>query len=75
LSTIYSIGQIRSFMAPSESVKDLFKGKTFTEPTLAQLDKVLYQWFTTRGTVGKLMTGPKITPPNIIFVTGQLICV
>jgi len=50
-------------------VKGLFKRKTFTESTLVQLDKVLYQWFTVRGAVGKLVTGPTITLLNIIFVT------
>jgi hypothetical protein len=30
------------FVALSESVKDLYKGQTLKEPTLAQLDRVLY---------------------------------
>jgi hypothetical protein len=33
-------------LALSESVKGLIKQQTFKEPEFAQLDKVLYKWFT-----------------------------
>ena len=35
-----------SFMASSESVKDVFKQLEVKEPKLAQLGKVLPKWFT-----------------------------
>jgi hypothetical protein len=49
-STIYDIKKqqdhLQSFMASSESVKDVFKGQKLKEPKLAQLDKVFCKWFT-----------------------------
>jgi hypothetical protein len=64
-STIYDIkeqkDQLLSFMASSGSVKDLFKQQTLKEPTLVQLDKVLYKWFTAMCSEGKPVTGPKVT--------------
>ena len=48
------------FMAWNESVKGLIKQQTLKEPKLAQLDKVLYKWFTAVHSEGKPMTGPMI---------------
>jgi DDE superfamily endonuclease./Tc5 transposase DNA-binding domain./CENP-B N-terminal DNA-binding domain. len=63
-STIYDIrkqkDQLRSFLASSENVKDLLKRQTLKQPKLAQLDKVLYTWFTTMRSEGKPVTGPLI---------------
>jgi hypothetical protein len=44
----------------SESVKGLCKQQALKEPKLAQLDKVLYQWFTVVCSKGKPMTEPMI---------------
>jgi hypothetical protein len=41
-----------------ESVKGLSKQQTLKQPILAQLVKVLYQWFTAVPSKGKPMTGP-----------------
>jgi hypothetical protein len=63
-STIYDIrkqkDQLRSFLASSENVKGLLKRQTLKQPKLAQLDKVLYTWFTTMRSEGKPVTGPMI---------------
>jgi hypothetical protein len=45
-------------MASHIYVKDLKKLQTFQQPKLAQLDKVLQDWFTARHFEGKTMTGP-----------------
>jgi hypothetical protein len=47
-------------MAPSESVKDLFKQQTLKQPKLAQLDTVLYKLFTALHSKGKPATEPAI---------------
>jgi len=49
--------QLPSFMASSESKKDLFKQQRLKEPKLVQLDKVLYTWFTAMHSKGKPVTG------------------
>ena len=63
-STVYNIrkqkDQLWSFMATSESAKGLFKWQTLKEPQIAELDKVLYKWFTAMHFKGKPMTGPMI---------------
>jgi len=63
-STIYDIrkqkDQLRLFLASSENVKGLLKRQTLKQPKLAQLDKVLYRWFTTMRSEGKPVTGPMI---------------
>ena len=48
-------------MAVSESVKDLFKWQTLKDPKLVQLDQVLYNWFITKCSKWKPITGPMIT--------------
>jgi hypothetical protein len=45
--------QLWLFMAPSESVMDLFKQQTLKEPKLAQLDMMLYKLFTAMCCKGK----------------------
>jgi hypothetical protein len=59
-STIYGIskqkGQLRSFLAPSESAKALFK----QQPILAQMDNVFYKWFTAMRSAGKPPIGHTI---------------
>ena len=46
------------FMASTESVNGLLKQQTLKGPQLAQLDKVLYKWFTATHSIGKPLTGP-----------------
>jgi hypothetical protein len=66
--TIYDIkkqkGQVWSFMASSESVKDIVKRQTLKQPKLAQLDKVLHKSFTAMHSKGKPMTKPMISEQN-----------
>ena len=45
-------------MATSESVKNLYTQQTPTQPIFAQVDKVLYKWFTIMNSKGKPMTRP-----------------
>jgi hypothetical protein len=45
-------------MASSESVKNPYKQQTPTEPKFAQVDKVLYKWFTVMHSKGKPITLP-----------------
>ena len=47
-------------MASMESVNGLLKQQTLKGPQLAQLDKVLYKWFTAMHSTGKLLTGPVV---------------
>jgi Tc5 transposase DNA-binding domain. len=47
-------------MVSSKIVRDLYKQQTFKEPTLMQLDRVLYEWFIAVCSKGKLVTGPMI---------------
>jgi hypothetical protein len=54
-------------MASSENVEDLFKQQTLKEPKLAQLGKVLCEWFTAMHSKGKPMTGPTITEKATSF--------
>jgi len=44
----------------SEGVKGLCKQQTLKEPKLAQLDNVLYTWFTVVWSEGKSVPGPLI---------------
>jgi len=39
-------------------MKGLLKQQTLKQPESAQMDKVLYKWFTTMCSEGKPMTGP-----------------
>jgi len=39
-------------------MKGLLTQQTLKQPESAQLDKVLYKWFTTMHSEGKPMTGP-----------------
>jgi hypothetical protein len=43
-------------MASSKSLKNLYQQQTPTEPKFAQVDKVLYKWFTVMHSKGKPMT-------------------
>jgi hypothetical protein len=43
-------------MASVERVKCLFKQQALKQPKLAQLDNVLYKWFTVMHSEGKLVT-------------------
>jgi len=45
----------------SESVKGLCKQQTLKESKLAQLDNMLYTWFTVVWSEGKSVPGPLIT--------------
>jgi len=47
-------------MPPSESVQDLVKQQTLSEPKLAQLDKVLYKLLTAVSIKGKPVMEPTI---------------
>jgi hypothetical protein len=44
----------------NKSVKDLNRQQALTEPTLAQLDKVLQKWLLAMHSKGKFVTGPMI---------------
>ncbi|XP_075693735.1 large ribosomal subunit protein uL23m isoform X1 [Rhinoderma darwinii] len=63
-STIYDIkkrkDQLCSFVASSETMKGLMKRQTLKQPKLAQLDKVVYRWFTEIRSRGITVTGPMI---------------
>jgi hypothetical protein len=52
--------QLQLFVTSSKRVKDLSKQEILEEPKLAQLEKVLYKWFTTMCSEVKHMTGPTI---------------
>ena len=43
-------------MESVERVKCLFKQQALKQPKLAQLDRVLYKWFTVMHSEGKLVT-------------------
>jgi len=43
-------------MESVERVKCLFKQQALKQPKLAQLDRVLYEWFTVMHSEGKLVT-------------------
>jgi hypothetical protein len=43
-------------MASVERVKCLFKQQALKQPKLAQVDRVLYKWFTVMHSEGKLAT-------------------
>lgn len=62
-SNIYDIkkwkGQSQSFMASSESFKNLFKGQTLKEPKLAKLDRMC-KWLTATCSEEKSKTGPMV---------------
>jgi len=64
LSPIYDtdkqMDQLWLFMPPSESVQDLVKQQTLSEPKLAQLDKVLYKLLTAVSIKGKPVMEPTI---------------
>jgi hypothetical protein len=47
-------------VASSKRVKDLPKQQILIEPKLAQLEKVLYKWFTTVSSEVKHVSGPMI---------------
>jgi hypothetical protein len=55
-------------------VKDLSKQQTLKEPKLAQLDKVLYKWFTATCSKGKPMTGLTIMEKANTFYNEMKIC-
>lgn len=63
-STIYDIkkrkDQLCSFVASSETMRGLMKRQTLKQPKLAQLDKLVYQWFTEMRSQGITVTGPMI---------------
>ncbi|KAM4018545.1 large ribosomal subunit protein uL23m isoform 1-T1 [Anomaloglossus baeobatrachus] len=63
-STIYDIkkrkDQLCSFVASSETMRGLMKRQTLKQPKLAQLDKVVYSWFTEMRSQGIIVTGPMI---------------
>ncbi|XP_056382835.1 39S ribosomal protein L23, mitochondrial isoform X1 [Hyla sarda] len=63
-STIYDIkkrkDQLCSFVASSETMRGLMKRQTLKQPKLAQLDKVVYRWFTDMRSQGITVTGPMI---------------
>ena len=54
-------------MAVSESVKGLIKQQTLKEPEFAQLDMVLYKWFTAVHSEGNPMTGPMVVEKAKFF--------
>jgi hypothetical protein len=54
-------------MASSKSVKDLFKQQTLKEPKLAQMEKLLYKWFTKMHSEVKCVTGPMIIEKAVIL--------
>jgi len=54
-------------VAVSESVKGLIKQQTLKEPEFAQLDKVLYKWFTAVHSEGNPMAGPMIVQKAKFF--------
>ena len=47
-------------MVSVETVKCLFKQQALKQSKLAQLDRVLYKWFTVMHSEGKLVTGSMI---------------
>ncbi|KAM3919534.1 large ribosomal subunit protein uL23m isoform 1-T1 [Leptodactylus fuscus] len=63
-STIYDIkkrkDQLCSFVASSETMRGLMKRQTLKQPKLAQLDKVVYKWFSEMRSQGITVTGPMI---------------
>ena len=76
-STLYDVKKQKvplvSFMASDESVKGPFKQYTLKQHKLAQLDKVLYEWFTAVHSKGEPMTGRVITPGlSVVKVIGTV---
>ncbi|XP_066439178.1 large ribosomal subunit protein uL23m isoform X1 [Eleutherodactylus coqui] len=63
-STIYDIkkrkDQLCSFVASSETMRGLMKRHTLKQPKLAQLDKIVYKWFSEMRSQGISVTGPMI---------------
>ncbi|XP_073514846.1 large ribosomal subunit protein uL23m isoform X1 [Phyllobates terribilis] len=63
-STIYDIkkrkDQLCSFVASSETMRGLMKRQTLKQPKLAQLDKMVYRWFSEMRSQGITVTGPMI---------------
>jgi hypothetical protein len=49
-------------------VKDLLNSQTLEQPKLAQLDKVLYKWFTAMHSEGKPVTGLIIAKAKFIMM-------
>ncbi|XP_069821771.1 large ribosomal subunit protein uL23m isoform X1 [Dendropsophus ebraccatus] len=72
-STIYDIkkrkDQLCSFVASSETMRGLMKRQTLKQPKLAQLDKVVYMWFSEMRSQGIAVTGPMIIEKAKAFYT------
>jgi hypothetical protein len=54
-------------MVSTESVNGLLKQQTLKGPKLAQLDKVLYKWFTAMHSIGKPLTGPMVIEKASVY--------
>jgi hypothetical protein len=59
-------------MASVERVNCLFKQQAVKQPKVAQLDRVLYKWFTVMRSEGKLVTESIITEKKLSPFFGEM---
>lgn len=63
-STIYDIkknkDKLKQFSSQTETMKDIESRKTLKKPKLHQLDEILYNWFCSKRSEGKPVTGPML---------------